>query len=149
MACGCLTGVERVCGRRRHHFHAVCFHGCATIFNRNTFESRVQVNVRVWHHEVLQRLRSRRFQMASTLCQRPVLASLMKTLILWLAVSTAQVGDVKMQTSSANSATEHAFSNAKHSLPLGPSLLRGPARIADEWTDVCGFIKPPVPKRSF
>ena len=38
---------------------------------------------------------------------------------------------------------EEAFKNAKLPVPLGSTPLWVPGGIPSEWTDVCGFVKPP------
>ena len=46
------------------------------------------------------------------------------------------------------SSIEEAFVNTSLPLPPGPTPLWGPGGVPGEWSDVCGFLKPPGPKMS-
>ena len=41
------------------------------------------------------------------------------------------------------STIDEAFADSALPTPLGPTLLWGPGSIPNNWTDVCGFLKPP------
>ena len=52
-------------------------------------------------------------------------------------------GDVDQVMTSGDSTFEEAFANTNLPIPLGPTAFWGPDGLPGEWSDVCGFIKPP------
>ena len=41
------------------------------------------------------------------------------------------------------STTDEAFADCALPTPLGPTPLRGPGTIPNNWADICGFLEPP------
>ena len=145
--------------------------GCALLFNKDTFRSDVRVNSVYIHQQVVKEGQSgwvfqavisrasfRRiprngksyFTMMTLHCNNQYAKKRAIAKNLLLAVRTVmhqeQIDTYRRRSVNEqrlDSTSEEALANTNLPIPHGPAPLWGPGGVPGEWSDVCGFIKPP------